>query len=383
MAGKRANGSGSVGQRADGRWWARYTAPDHESRPVRRVIYGRTRREVEDTLIERLRDRNLALVTARRGRGPTVASYAERWLTVHEVRLRESTSIRYRELITRHVVPVLGRVPLARLEIAHVNDLVATKLKEGLAPRTVHHVRAVLRTMLNAALREGYVQRNAAALADPPAVPHAERTAVTAELARELLRAAQEDRDGSLWTVALTTGSRVGELLALRWGDWDEAAGTLRITRSARRIRGDVIFTDTKTPRSRRTLALPPVAVDALARQRSAQAADHLRAGAAWGGEAGLIFTRPDGRSRDPTTATPRLKAACVRAGLPALGFHDLRHGLASLLSAAGVPPTDVQTQLGHSTVLTTLGIYTHSLPSSGRHVADVVEAILAQPPAV
>ncbi|MDA8330557.1 MAG: site-specific integrase [Candidatus Dormibacteraeota bacterium] len=380
MAGKRANGEGSVGRLADGRWQGRYTVRDGDGQPIRRAFYGRTRAEVQAKLESALRDRHLGLISARRGRGPTVASYAERWLTVHEVRLRESTAIRYRELITRHVVPRIGNVLLTRLESAHVNDLVAAKLREGLAPRTVHHIRAVLRTMLNAALREGYVQRNAAALADPPAVPHVERATVTAELARDLLTLAVEDRDGPLWTLALSTGARLGELLALRWSDFDAAAGTLRISRSARRIRGEIVVTDTKTPRSRRVLALPPLAAEALARQRRQQAADRLQAGAAWADREGFIFTRPDGRLRDPTSVTPRLRAACRRAGLPALGFHDLRHGLASLLSSQGVAPTDVQAQLGHSTVLTTLGIYTHQLPSSARHVAEVVQAMLTAP---
>ncbi len=381
MAGRRANGSGSVGKLADGRWQARYTVRDEGGQPIRRAVYARTRAEVEARLVAALHDRNLGMASARRGRGPTVASYAERWLTVHKVRLRQSTAIRYEELVGKHVVPILGRLPLARLQISHVNDLVTRKLQEGLAPRTVHHVRAVLRTMLNSALREGYVQRNVAALADPPAVPHVERTAVTAELARRLLELAAHDRDGPLWTLALTTGARLGELLALRWADFDESARTLRIARSSRRIRGRVVVTDTKTPRSRRVLALPPQATAALARQRAAQAGDRPRAGAAWADDEGLIFTRADGRPRDPTGAGPHLKTACARAGLPALGFHDLRHGLASLLSSEGIAPTDVQAQLGHSTVTTTLGIYTHSLPGSARHVADVVEGLLAEPP--
>ena len=282
MPGKRVNGSGSVGKLKDGRWQARYVGRDAEGQVVRKALYGRTRADVEARLAAALRDRNLGLIQIRRGRGPTVADYSERWLRVHGVRLRESTLIRYRELVGQHIIPGIGNVPLARLEIAHVNDLIAAKLREGLAPRSVHHVRAVLRTMLNAALREGYVQRNVAALSDAPAVPHIERPAVTREVARKMLELAEADRDGPLWVLALVTGARLGELLALRWADLDEAAGTLRIARSARRIRGEIVVTDTKTPRSRRVLALPPVAVAALSRQRAAQAGDRLRAGPAW-----------------------------------------------------------------------------------------------------
>ncbi|MHB8555048.1 MAG: tyrosine-type recombinase/integrase, partial [Candidatus Dormibacteria bacterium] len=260
MAGKRANGSGSVGQRADGRWWARYTAHDRDGRPARQVRYGRTRREVEDKLIELLRDRNLALVAARRGRGATVGEYAERWLTTRSAGLRPGTAKRYGELIRQHVIPALGRVPLARLEIAQVNDLLAAKLADGLAPRTVHHVRAVLRTMLNAALREGLTPRNVAALADPPRVPQVERVTLTAEQAQRLVEVAHQERDGALWVLALTTGARQGELLGLRWDDYEPGSGAVRIAHSLQRVDGQLVLAETKTALSRRTVVLPAAA---------------------------------------------------------------------------------------------------------------------------
>lgn len=381
VAGKRANGTGSVGQRSDGRWWARYTDHDREGHPVRRVAYGRTRREVEDKLIEMLRDRNLALVSARRGRGPTVGEYAERWLTTRTTALRPGTAKRYGELVRQHIVPTLGRVPLARLEIARVNDLLAAKLADGLAPRTVHHIRAVLRTMLNAALREGLTPRNVAALADPPRVPQAERVTLTPEQAQRLIEVAQHERDGALWVLALTTGARQGELLGLRWTDYEPTSGALQIAHSLQRVRGELVLTETKTARSRRTVVLPAVAREALTRQRSAQAADQLRAGRAWRNDLGLIFTTPAGRPRDGTVISHQFRSRCPAFGLPTMTFHDLRHSAASLLAAAGVQPRDVQAQLGHSNVLTTLQTYTHVAPSGGALIARVMDAILSDAP--
>lgn len=378
MAGKRANGTGSIGRRADGRWWARYTARDPEGRPIRRVVYGRTRREAENKLIELLRDRNLALVAVRRGRGPTVGEYAERWLATRSAGLRPATAKRYGELIRQHVVPTLGRTPIARLEIAQVNDLLAAKLREGLAPRSVHHIRAVLRTMLNAALREGLAHRNVAALADPPRTPQVERVTLTPEQAQRLVEVSARERDGALWVLALTTGARQGELLALRWADYDVATGALRITHSLSRVDGELILAETKTARSRRTVVLPAAAREALARQHSAQAADQLRAGRAWGNDLGLIFTTPAGRPRDGTVVSHQFRTRCQGLGLPSMTFHDLRHSAASLLAGAGVQPRDVQAQLGHSNVLTTLQTYTHVAPGGGALIAGALDAILA-----
>ncbi len=377
MAGKRANGTGSIGRRADGRWWARYTTHTQDGQAIRRVCYGRTRREVEDKLIELLRDRNLALVAARRGRGPTVGEYAERWLATRAAGLRPATAKRYAELIRQHVVPALGRVPLSRLEITRVNDMLAAKLAAGLAPRTVHHIRAVLRTMLNAALREGLTQRNVAALADPPRVPVTERVTLTQEQAKRLVEVARRDRDGALWVLALTTGARQGELLALRWSDYEPDPGTLRIEHSLHRVNGELVLAETKTARSRRTVVLPGAARDALARQRSAQAADQLRAGRAWANGPGLIFTTPTGRPRDGTVVSHQFRVRCQALGLPSMTFHDLRHSAASLLAVAGVQPRDVQAQLGHSNVLTTLQTYTHVAPGGGALIAEMMDAIL------
>lgn len=378
MAGKRANGAGTIGKRSDGRWWARYTARDREGRPVRRVLYGKTRREVEDALIEALRARNLALVSARRGRGVTIAEYAGRWLTIHSASLRPWTARRYGELLNQHVIPSLGRVPLARLEIAQVNDLLAAKLAAGLAPRTVHHIRAVLRTMCSAAVREGLAPRNVAALADPPRVQTKERTTLNPEQARQLADVAKDERDGPLWILALTTGARQGELLALRWADCDLGRRALRITHSLHRVDGQLALAETKTPRSRRTVGLPVIALEALGRQRSTQAEEQLRAGQRWANELGLVFTTPTGQPRDGTQVTYQFRARCAKVlGLPKLRFHDLRHSAASLLAHAGVQPRDVQAQLGHSNVLTTLGVYTHVPEGGGARIAGVMDSLM------
>lgn len=378
MARKRANGTGSVSQRADGRWWARYTVHDREGQPNRRAVYGRTRREAEDKLIELLRDRNLGLVSARRGRGATVGEYAERWLSTRAAQLRPATAKRYAELIRQHVIPDLGRTPLARLEIGQVNDLLAAKLARGLSPRTVHHVRAVLRTMLNAALKEGLTPRNVAALADPPRVPATERVTLTPEQAQRLVELARQERDGALWVLALTTGARQGELLALRWTDYEPASGVLQINHNLQRVDGELILSETKTSTSRRTVVLPAIAREALIRQRSAQAADQLRAGRAWANDLGLIFTTPAGKPRDGTVITHQFRLRCRALGLPSMTFHDLRHSAASLLASAGIQPRDVQAQLGHSNVLTTLQTYTHVATGSGVLIAGVMDAILA-----
>ena len=377
MAGRRANGSGTIGRLSDGRWQGRYTAREDDGRPLRRAVYGRTKREAEDRLIDALRDRNHQAIMYTRGRGPTLASYLEGWLTGAAVRCRPRTVERYRGLLRQHVIPALGTVPLARLEVRQVNALLAAQLADGHAPRSVHHLRAVLRAALSAAVREGVLTRNVATLADPPRVPEREPTILTGSQARRLIAATATERDGPLWVLALATGARQGELLGLHWGDFDPELGELRIARTLQRVRGAWVFGEPKTSRSRRTLLLPPVAIAALAQQRAQQLTERLAAGADWQDTDGLIFTTATGSPREGTHVTKVFQRTCVALGLPRIRFHDLRHTTATVLAAAGIPVRDVQDQLGHSTALTTLRTYVHAVPGAQRAVANTLDGIL------
>ena len=377
MAGRRANGSGTVGRLPDGRWQGRFTTHDGDGRALRRAVYGKTRREAEDRLIDALRDRNHQAIMYTRGRGPTLATYLEGWLAGATIRCRPRTVERYRGLLRQHVIPSLGAVPIARLEVRQVNALLAAKLAEGHAPRTVHHLRAVLRAALSAAMREGILTRNVAALADPPRVPERAPTILTASQAQRLIAATATERDFPLWVLALATGARQGELLGLHWDDFDPELGELRIARTLQRVRGAWVFGEPKTSRSRRTLLLPTVAIAALARQHAQQLTERLAAGPGWQDGDGLVFTTATGSPRQGTHVTKVFQRTCIATGLPLIRFHDLRHTTATVLAAAGIPVRDVQDQLGHSTVLTTLRTYVHVVPEAQRAVANALDGIL------
>ena len=380
MAGKRANGTGGVTRRSDGRWEARYSVRDAEGRLVRKHLYGASRRQAEDRLIEALRDRNVGMVVARRGRGPTLGEHAEAWLTGVTLRCRPRTVEKYRQLLTAHVLPSLGSVPLPRLEVGHVNRLLAAKSAAGLSPATVAGVRTVLRATLEAAVRHGTVTRNVAALADAPRLPDPQRPALTQAEAGQLLAAAETDAEGPLWVVAVTTGLRLSELLGLRWDDVDAQQRVLRVERSLQRVNGTWLLSEPKTQRARRAVPLAPLAVAALDRQRARQAGLRLLAGSQWRDEWGaLIFAGPRGEPRFGPAIARRLRRQCAALGLPNVGMHGLRRTAASLLADSGVPFQTVGDYLGDG-VVTTLKHYVRSVPGSRRHAADTLDRILTAP---
>lgn len=382
MAGRRrASGTGGVIRRSDGRWEARYSERDDSGHLVRKHLYGRTRREAEDKLIDAVRDRNHGALAGARGRAPTFASYVEAWLAGASVRVRPRTLDKYRQLLTAHALPGLGRLALARLEVAHVNHLVAAKRAAGLSPATVAGLRTVIRAVLASAVREGRLTRNVAALADAPHLPDPQRPILAPAEAQSLLQASEGDPDGPLWALAVTTGARLGELLGLRWTDYDPEQRVLRIERSLQRLHGDWLLAEPKTRRARRAIPLAAPALAALDRQRAAQAAQRLRAGTLWAPPfADLIFTGASGSPRLGPALARRLRRESALLGLPNVGFHGLRRTAASLLADAGVPVQTVADYLGDG-VTTALKHYVRTVPESRRRAAETLAAILGGAP--
>jgi integrase len=374
---RRHKGTGSITQLRDGRWQARLGSVTPDGRKVRQAWYGRTREQAEARLIEALADRlnGLAILP---GRGPTLAAHCESWLAGAGLRLRPRTLDRYRQTLTTHVLPTLGSLPLNRLEVGHVNRLLAQKQAAGLAPATVAGIRSALRASLSAAVRAGVLRQNVAALADAPRLPDPERPILTAAEAQRLLAAAETDPEGPLWVLALTSAARLGELLGLRWTDYNPAQCSLGVERALQRLQRRWLLVEPKTRRARRVIPLTPVAVAALERQRRLQAAAQLAAGRAWRDEwGGLIFTGACGEPRFGPAVARHLQRRTAVLGLPNVGFHGLRRTAASLLADSGVPIQAVGDYLGDS-VVTTLKHYVRSVPGSRRHAADVLAATLA-----
>lgn len=200
-------------------------------------------------------------------------------------------------------------------------------------------MRAVLRTALAQAMRWRLLEINAAALAQGPAIRRPPVPALTPADARVLLEVVAGDRLEALFVVALGLGLRQGELLGLRWEDIDQDRGEVHVRYALQRVKGQgPQLVEVKTERSRRTLALPPIVVDALEGHRYRQDAERALAGRAWV-ETGFVFTTSIGTPLDGSSVTHHFQRLLAAAGLPRMRFYDLRHGCASLLLAQGVQP--------------------------------------------
>lgn len=335
-----------------------------------RAFYGATARDAERKRDEFLRQMAGGVILA--GERVTVERYLRDWLEVKRPpAVRASTWERYRGIVERHIIPAIGSIPIAKLTPAAVERMLS-----GLpvSQRSRSHVRAVLRAALNRAVRHGDLARNAAELAEPPRVADAERVPLAADEIVALLDAARGHRDELLILLALTTGMRQGELLGLTWAAVDLDAGVLHVRHTLDGRSGQLV--EPKTRRSRRTLAIPSDVAPLLQAHRVRQMEWRLKAGAQWI-DTGLVFTTRWGRPIDGTNLTHRYQRLCAEHGIRRTSWHDLRHTAATLMAAAGIRPEEARDQLGHASIRTTLGIYSHALPDHKRRIADTMSDAL------
>jgi integrase len=366
------NGEGTITRRKDGRWEGRYYVPT-ENGPRRKVIYGKTRAEVSDKLTKALSDRANGIVYS--DENMSVGGYLDVWLkgSVYGS-VRRSTYDRDINLVNNHIKPILGGLKLKKLNSAQVQSFYRDRLDAGLSASTVHKIHDILRRALAQAVKWYLVPRNVADVVKPPRPVPKEIVALSADEAQRLLQAAGGDRLAALYTLAIHTGMRQGEMLALRWQDVDIENAVVSVRRTLTRRGGKAAFGEPKTKKSRRSIRLTPHAVEALRSHLERQLRDIEILGDRYHDQ-GLVFTTDTGAPINPSNLRQRSFAPLLkRAGLPHMRFHDLRHTCATLLLSRGVHPKFVQELLGHATIAITLDTYSQVMPSMGDATAKAME---------
>lgn len=424
MAGRRGRGEGSIRQRTDGRWEARIDCGWINGKRVRKSIFGRTKRAVVKKLPK-------ALQQAQQGKPftderQTVERYLTRWLEYMKTRLRTRTWEGYETAVRLHLVPGLGKEPLARLTPSHVETAFQRLLENGASASTIGYARKVLRAALNRALKWQMVTQNVAELVDPPRHRAREIQPLAPAEARTLLESVTSHRLAAIVSVATALGLRQGEALGLRWQDVDFDAGTLKVRQALERSGGDraarrplraerrelnkriamtakrsaerrelrqlleanrakwrelrsvIRFVEPKSVRSRRTIRMPQIVITALKAHRKRQREERMGLGSAWE-DSGLVFTSPIGTPLDPRNVTREFQAMLKATGVSRVRFHDLRHTAATLLLAQGVDPRTIMETLGHSQISLTMNTYAHVLPTLQADAAAKLDAILTR----
>jgi len=318
----------------------------------------------------------------------TVAEYMAYWLdTYAKAATKPRTYDTYALMIKHHITPAIGHVRLDKLTPTDLATLYRQKLDGGrkdskpggLSPRTVRYIHATIREALAHAMKWGIVHRNVADAVDAPKLSSREMTTWNAAQVTTFLAIAEATtRYAPVFMLAVLTGLRRGELLAVRWRDIDLDRGILAVRQTLVDRNGTLSFSSPKTHRSSRPVDLPESAIAALKAHRRTQLEERLAAGPIWQ-DHDLVFATDLGRPIHPRNLFRAMQVAITKAKLPPIRFHDLRHTHATLLFQADVHPKIVSERLGHATIGLTLDVYSHTLPGMQREAASRLDAMLTR----
>jgi integrase len=352
---------------------------------IRKKVTGRTKTEVRDKLKELHRQIESGLRPKRRY---TVGDALDDWLAVGVDGLSARTVTLYRDTIAKGICEELGTVRLTDLTAGDVQGALAA-LAARLSSRTVQIAHNVLVRAIRQAERDDLVGRNVAALVKPPKGQLGGRPSksLTLEQAVSLMAAARGTRLEAYVTLSLLTGLRTEEVRALRWdhvvawvgSQWEPVseAGFDHEQLAVFVWRADRAGGDTKTPKSRRTPALPRRCVEALREHRVRQAEDRLAAGPLWQ-DHGLVFASTAGTPQDDHNVRRQFRVITEAAGLGTTWVpRELRHTFVSLLSAHGVPVEAIALLAGHNQTATTELVYRHQIVPTLTRGAEVMDESL------
>lgn len=314
----------------------------------------------------------------------TVESFLKDWLASIRSSVTPKTLERYSELVNGTIVPGIGHHKLTDLRPIHISTLYSDLRekgrkdgKGGLSARTVLHVHRVLKGALKQARGWRMIAINPC---DDVKAPKAERAQIVvlekAQCAMLMGRLAGTKMYAPAG-LALATGLRRGEVLALRWKDIDLDTGALHVRRSLEQTKDKGLrYKNTKTDRGRRTIALPAYAIDVLKAHKKEQAEYRLKLGPLFVNE-GLVFPGPMGGPQPPRSFSARFAEIVATLDIPAVTFHGLRHTHVSHLIAQKVDIKAISDRIGHSSVAFTLDVYGHLLSGAQEDVARIFDAAM------
>lgn len=344
---RRGAGEGSIYRRKDGRWAASISLGGRR----RKTFYGKTRQEVQEAMKQALYEQQRGTLVT--GRQTKLADFLNQWL--EEIKrpgpLKPLSYVVYRDILDLHLIPALGHLAIGRLTPQHVQRLYTEKSAEGLSPSSIHRIHAVLHGALKLAVEWNLVARNVCDVVKPPQPGKKEYRVLSKDEAKQLLATAAGHWLEPVLILAITTGMRLGEILALRWQDIDFEQKLLVVRHTVAYVKDIGMQEGTpKTSKSHAAIALPGITLSALSQHRATHPAV----------PSALVFCRPSGAYYTQSIVRWDFERLLVQAGLPHIRFHDLRHSAATFLLGMGVPMKIVQDILRHSNISMTADTYSH-----------------------
>lgn len=380
----KGNGQGTIYKMSNGKFRGQLTIGYNENgTPKRKSFIGKTKKEVSDKMKTFYVDNNRGLLPT--DDKITLSQWFYTWLFTYRIHdLKPSSFERYEGLYRNYIeFSSIGKIKLMDLRTHHIqayyNSLVS---EEGKSPSTIKTINKCLKSCLNQALKEGYVAKNYCTIITLPKDSESPKDTInvfTLEEQQRFMKECINNKNGMLYILALGTGLRLGEILALRWTDINLKENYININKALKSTyiidnKGNREFTvieqPPKTKNSIRTVPLNNNLIDLLLEHRKKQMIERDSNIDIYF-DNNLVFSTPQGNYLSESNVRKSFKRVLKKCNLNDFRFHDLRHTFATRLFENGIPPKTVQSLLGHSNISTTLNIYTHVMKDTKDKAID------------
>ncbi len=372
---KRANNEGSIRQRPDGRWEARYRLgyDSGTGKPIRKSIYGKTQSEVRKKLQEIAS--NITNGVYIEPNKITVGEWLDIWQEEYLNGVTLSTKRSYNDKIRLHIKPAVGAVKMQALTAPVIQKFYnsLSKGEKPLSAKSIKGIHGVLHAALKQAVMIGYIKANPSEYCTLPKLKKREVVPLSDDDTARFLEAIKNDPYEAIFFVDIFTGLRQGEILGLTWDCVDFTNNQLIINKQLLKEKkkgGRYILAPTKTDKTRTITA----AISVMRKLREVKNAQTSAAISAGSNPDGLVFTNSTGGHIPHHTVYKHFKAVVSSIGLDTARFHDLRHSYAVASLQAGDDIKTVQDNLGHSSASFTLSTYAHSTAKSKAESANRTE---------
>lgn len=367
MPRRRGRGEGSTEQLPSGKWRGIFTVGNKPDGSQDKITETFDKRADAVMWLEEQRSLRRTGATFAQS-GILVKDWLAQWLKLVKCSLSPGSHSVY-ERRCKKLIPLLGHYELRQLTPLIVGQIPASLQERGFAPKTVRETVKIIKKSLADAVKMKMIYSNPFDVTPMPRSESKEMRCWTKEDAQKFLASVANHKHHALFLLALDTGMRRGELLALRWLDVNLVDGYLDVRHTLDESEGSPKLKPPKTANSKRRIWFSKSAMDALLASRLNKFI--------WGNDP--VFQGRGGFMWAKSVQSMFAKAV-KKAGVPKIRFHDLRHTNATLLLAAGVGIKTVSERLGHTSVAITLGIYTHVLPGEQEAVAGKVNELLSHP---
>jgi integrase len=371
--------AGQITKRGENTWYVRiYLGKDANGKRkhFNKTIHG-TKKDAQKFLTAKLREKDLGIFIE--PASMFLNEYLDKWLNeIAKQRVRESTFIQYSNFVKIYIGKHLGSIRLCDLQAYQVQKFYGDLQKQGLSARTIRYAHNILSSALKQANKWKMINQNPCELCELPRIVKTEMMYFTPEETTKFLSTAKESKWYALFLLAIESGMRPEEYLALQWKDLDFENKTLSVKRAVNKTKsGGYIFVEPKTNRSRRNIPISNSCISALKTHRRKQLEERMKLGENYE-NLDLIFASEIGSVYDIKNLRNRhFKPIRDKAKLPKIRLYDLRHTMATLLLLAGENPKVVSERLGHASIVLTLDTYSHVLPMMQSEATNKLEKIM------